>query len=109
MDGRSILPILRDPSARFREFLLVEAEARGWHSVRMRRWNGTRAKYDNFLFVKWRGQDGFEELYDYESDEHQYNGRVNTPHEQNNVDMLREKLLAMRTAAGNEYRLLETS
>ncbi len=109
VDGRSMLPILRDPRAPFRTFLLVEAEGRGWHSVRMRRWNATRAKFDNFLFVKWRGQNGFEELYDYDSDEHQYNGRVNTPHEQNNVEMLRQKLLAMRTSAGEQYRELEIS
>ena len=80
VDGRSILPILRDPRAPFREFLLVEAEKRGWHSVRMRRWNEARADYDNLLFVKWR--DGFEELYDYDEDPHLYNGRVNTPREQ---------------------------
>jgi N-acetylglucosamine-6-sulfatase len=109
VDGRSLLPILRDPSAPFRQFLLVEAEARGWHSVRMRKWNATRAKFDNFLFVKWRGQNGFEELYDYDSDEHQYNGRVNTPREQNNVEMLRQKLLAMRTSVGEQYRALEIS
>jgi arylsulfatase A-like enzyme len=37
VDGRSLLPVLRDPAAPFREFLLVEAEERGWHSIRMRR------------------------------------------------------------------------
>ena len=107
VDGRSILPVLRDPAARLREFLLVEAEERGWHSVRMRRWNEARADYDNYLFVKWR--DGFEELYDYDNDPYLYNGRVNTSREQEYVDMLREKLLAMRTSAGAQYRALETS
>lgn len=106
VDGRSILPVLRDPSSRFREFLLVEAESRGWHSVRMRRWNKARADHDNLLFVRW--QDGFEELYDYEEDPHLYNGRVNTPRERENADMLRKKLLAMRKAAGAKYRALET-
>ena len=103
VDGRSILPILRDPSAPFREFLLIETEGLGWHSVRMRRWNEVRADHDNLLFIKWR--DGFEELYDY--DPHLYNGRVNTPREQQYADMLRDKLLAMRTAAGAQYRVLE--
>jgi arylsulfatase A-like enzyme len=107
VDGRSILPVLRNPSAPFREFLLVEAEGRGWHSVRMRRWNEARADHDNLLFVRWRG--GFEELYDYDDDPHLYNGRVNTPREQQNVDMLRERLLAMRTAEGDRYRALETA
>ena len=107
VDGRSILPILRDPRAPFREFLLVEAEERGWHSVRMRRWNEAMADYDNLLFVRWR--DGFEELYDYDNDPHLYDGRVNTPREQQNADMLRKKLLAMRTAAGGQYRALETA
>ena len=107
VDGRSILPILRDPRAPFREFLLVEAEKLGWHSVRMRRWNEARADYDNLLFVKWR--DGFEELYDYDDDPHLYNGRVNTPREQQNAEMLRDKLLAMRSAAGARYRALETA
>ena len=106
VDGRSILPILRDPGAPFREFLLVEAEGRGWHSVRMRRWNGARADHDELLFVRWR--DGFEELYDHEEDPHLYDGRVNTSRERQNADMLREKLLAMRTAAGAQYRALET-
>jgi N-acetylglucosamine-6-sulfatase len=106
VDGRSILPILRDPSAPFREFLLVEAEKLGWHSVRMRRWNEARADHDNLLFVRWR--DGFEELYDYDDDPHLYNGRVNTPREQQNAAMLRERLLAMRAAAGDQYRTLET-
>lgn len=107
VDGRSILPILRDPTTPFREFLLVEAEDRGWHSVRMRRWNDARGAHDNLLFVEWR--DGFEELYDYDDDPHLYNGRVNTPREQRNADVLREKLGAMRTAAGDQYRALETS
>lgn len=106
VDGRSLLPILRDPSASFREFLLVEAEGRGWHSVRMRKRNESTAKFDNLLFVKWR--DGFEELYDYADDPRLYNGRVDTPREQQNVTMLREKLLAMRTASGSRYRTLET-
>ena len=106
VDGRSILPILLDPRTPVREFLLVEAEGRGWHSVRMRRWNEARADYDNLLFVRWR--DGFEELYDYDDDPHLYNGRVNIPREQQNADMLRNKLLAMRTAAGDQYRALET-
>jgi arylsulfatase A-like enzyme len=106
VDGRSILPVLRDPRAPFREFLLVEAEQRGWHSVRMRRWNEARADYDNLLFIRWR--DGFEELYDYDDDPHLYNGRVNTPRERQNADMLRTKLLAMRTASGAQYRALET-
>jgi arylsulfatase A-like enzyme len=105
VDGRSILPILRDPGAAFRQFLLVEAEGRGWHSVRMHKWNQTSAKFDNLLFVRWR--DGFEELYDYSDDPHLYNGRVNTPREQQNATMLREKLLAMRTATGGQYRALE--
>jgi arylsulfatase A-like enzyme len=106
-DGRSILPVLRDPRAPLREFLLVESEQRGWHSVRMRRWNESRADHDNLLFVRWR--DGFEELYDYDDDPHLYNGRVNTPREQQNADMLREKLLTMRAAAGaDRYRALET-
>jgi arylsulfatase A-like enzyme len=105
VDGRSILPVLRDPSAPFREFLLVEAEGRGWHSVRMRRWNEARADHDNLLFVNWR--DGFEELYDYDDDPLLYDGRANTLREQQNADMLREKLLAMRTAAGDQYRALE--
>jgi arylsulfatase A-like enzyme len=106
VDGRSILPTLRDPAARLREFLLVEAEERGWHSVRMRRWNQARADYDNLLFVMWR--DGFEELYDFDDDPHLYDGRINTAREQQNADMLREKLLAMRVAAGGQYRALET-
>jgi N-acetylglucosamine-6-sulfatase len=105
VEGRSILSILRDPNAPFRKFLLIEAEGRGWHSVRMRRWNEARADHDNLLFIKWR--DGFEELYDYDDDPHLYNGRVNTLREQQNADMLREKLLAMRTAAGAQYRALE--
>jgi arylsulfatase A-like enzyme len=106
VDGRSILPILSDQSAPFREFLLIEAEDRGWHSVRMRRRSQAGADYDNLLFVRWR--DGFEELYDYEDDPNLYNGRVNTPREQQNAGMLREKLLAMRAAAGDQYRALET-
>ena len=106
VDGRSLLPVLRDPAVPFREFLLVEAKERGWHSVRMRRRNQARADYENLLFVKWR--DGFEEIYDYEDDPHLYDGSVNTPREQQNADMLRERLLAMRTAAGEQYRALET-
>ena len=106
VDGRSILPNLLNPGASPREFLMVEAEHLGWDSLRMRRWNVARADYDNLLFVKWH--DGFEEIYDYDDDPHLYNGRVNTPREQQNVGMLRDKLLAMRTAAGDQYRALET-
>ena len=106
VDGRSILPVLRDPGAPFREFLLVEAEGRGWHSVRMRKRNQAGADYDDLLFVRWR--DGFEEIYDYDDDPHLYDGNVNTLHEQQSADMLRERLLAMRTAAGDQYRALET-
>ena len=106
VDGRSLLPILRDPDAPFRELLLVEAEERGWHSVRMRRWNETRTDYDDLLFVKWR--DGFEEIYDYDDDPHLYEGHFDTPREQENAEFLRGRLLAMRTAAGGQYRALET-
>jgi len=106
VDGRSILPILRDPRAPLREFLLVEDEVCGWHAVRMRRWSDARADFENLLFVRWR--DGFEELYDYDDDPHLYNGRVNTSREKQNADMLRNRLLAMRTAAGAKYRALET-
>jgi hypothetical protein len=81
VDGRSILPIFRDPGTPFREYLLVEAEARGWHSIRMRKWNEARADHDHLLFVRWR--EGFEEPYDYD-DPHLYNGRINTPREQQN-------------------------
>jgi arylsulfatase A-like enzyme len=105
VDGRSLLPVLRDPAAPFREFLLVEAEERGWHSIRMRRRGQAGAGYENLLFVKWR--DGFEEIYDYEDDPYQYDGYFNTPREQQNAGMLRERLLAMRTAAGDRYRALE--
>jgi arylsulfatase A-like enzyme len=107
VDGRSILPVLRDPGAPFREFLLVEAEGRGWHSVRMRKRNQAGAGHDNLLFVRWR-RDRFEELYDYEVDPALHNGRVSTPREQQNAGMLRKRLLAMRTAAGDQYRALET-
>lgn len=106
VDGRSILPILRDPGASFREFLLIEAEGRGWHSVRLRRRGQSGTGYDDLLFVKWR--DGFEEIYDYEADPHLHNGYFNTPREQQNAGMLRERLFAMRTAAGDQYRALET-
>lgn len=106
VDGRSLLPILRDPGAPFREFLLIEAEGRGWHSVRMRRRNEAGADYDDLLFVKWR--DGFEEIYDYKDDPRLYDGHFNTPREQQNAGMLRERLLAMRAAAGDQYRALET-
>jgi arylsulfatase A-like enzyme len=105
VDGRSLLTILSQPDALFREFLLVEAEGRGWHSVRMRKWNSVREKYDNLLFVKWRG--GFEELYDYDDDPHQQNGRINISREQQNVDMLRNKLRDMRVASDEAYRELE--
>lgn len=106
VDGRSILPVLRDPDAPFREFLLIEAEGRGWSSVRMRRRNQARADYDDLLFVKYRA--GFEEIYNYEDDPHLYNGHFNTPREQQNAAMLRERLFAMRTAAGDRYRALES-
>ena len=106
VDGRSLLPILRDPDAPFREFLLVEAEGRGWHSVRMRKRNQAGTDYENLLFVKWR--DGFEEIYDYADDPYQHNGHFNTTREQQNAGMLRERLLAMRAASGDQYRALET-
>ena len=106
VDGRSILPILRDPDAPFREFLLIEAEGRGWHSVRMRKRNQAGADHDDLLFVKWR--DGFEEIYDYQDDPHQHNGHFNTPREQRYAGMLRERLLKMREASGDRYRALET-
>jgi arylsulfatase A-like enzyme len=106
VDGRSILPVLRDPGAPFREFLLVEAEERGWHSVRMRRRNQAGAGYENLLFVKW--QDGFEEVYDYAGDPALHDGYFGTTREQQNAGMLRKRLLAMRTAAGDKYRALET-
>ncbi len=106
VDGRSLLPVLRDPGAPFREFLLVEAEERGWHSVRMRRRSHAGADHENLLFVKWR--DGFEEIYDYADDPYQYDGYFDTPREQQNAGMLRERLLAMRAAAGDRYRALET-
>lgn len=105
VDGRSILPNLLNPSASPREFLMVEAEHLGWNLVRMRRWNVARADYDNLLFVSW--DDGFEEIYDYDDDPHLYNGNANTLREQQNAGMLREKLLAMREAAGDQYRDLE--
>jgi arylsulfatase A-like enzyme len=105
VDGRSLLPVLRDPAAPFREFLLVEAEERGWHSIRMRSRSQAGAEYENLLFVKWR--DGFEEIYDYEDDPYQYDGYFDTSREQQNAGMLRERLLAMRAAAGDRYRALE--
>ncbi|CAA9385228.1 MAG: Choline-sulfatase [uncultured Rubrobacteraceae bacterium] len=107
VDGRSILPTLRDPGAPTREFLLIEAEGRGWSSVRMRRRNRARTGYDNLLFVKWR--DGFEEVYDYDDDPRMYEGHFDTPREQRHADVLRERLDAMRAAAGDAYRALERS
>jgi hypothetical protein len=83
VDGRSILPVPRDPDAPFREFLLIEAEDRGWHSVRMRRRDQAGADYADLLFVKW--QDGFEEIYDYLEDPPPYEGRVGTPREQSDT------------------------
>jgi arylsulfatase A-like enzyme len=106
VDGRSLLPTLRNPAAPFRELLLVEAEDRGWHSVRMRKRNQAGADYEDLLFVKWR--EGFEEIYDYDDDPHLYDGRVNTQREQRYAVMLRDRLLAMRTAVGDNYRALET-
>jgi len=73
-----------------REFLFAEAEGRGWHSVRMRRRNQAGTGHDNLLFVRWR--DGFEELDDHADD----------------PNLLRERLQAMRIAAGDQYRALET-
>jgi arylsulfatase A-like enzyme len=104
-DGRSLLPILREPDAPLREFLLIEAEDRGWHSVRMRRRNRAGAGYEDLLFVKWR--EGFEEIYDYGDDPDMYDGHFGTPHEQRYAGMLRERLLAMRVASGDRYRALE--
>ena len=105
-DGRSLLPILREPDAPLREFLLIEAEDRGWHSVRMRRRNRAGAGYEDLLFVKWR--EGFEEIYDYGDDPDMYDGHFGTPREQRYAGMLRERLLAMRVASGEQYRALET-
>ena len=65
------------------------------------------ADHIDLLFVRW--WDGFEEIYDYQGDPHLYEGRVGTPREQRYAGMLRERLLAMRTAAGDRYRALETA
>ena len=72
----------------------------------MRKRSQAGTGHDNLLFVGWR--DGFEELYDYDDDPNLYNGRINTPREQQHAVMLRERLRAMRVAAGDQYRALET-
>ncbi len=72
----------------------------------MRKRNQAGADYEDLLFVKWR--EGFEEIYDYGDDPRLYDGHFGTPREQRYAGMLREKLLAMRTAAGDQYRAPET-
>jgi N-acetylglucosamine-6-sulfatase len=105
VDGRSIVPLLRDPAAPWREYLLVEAEGRGWHSVRMRKFNETTQEQDNLLYIRWK--DGFEELYDYENDPELLDGEINTPREHAHVDDLRQRLETMRVSAGDAYRAAE--
>ena len=105
VDGRSLGPLLRDPAAPWREYLLVEAEGRGWHSVRMRKFDETIQNYDNLLYIRWNS--GFEELYDYENDPELLDGEINTPRERAHVEDLRQRLETMRMSAGNTYRAAE--
>lgn len=105
VDGRSMVPILHDPAAPWREYLLVEAEGRGWHSVRMRAFNQATQEQDNLLYIRWN--DGFEELYDYENDPALLDGAINTPRELAHVEDLRGRLETMRVSAGDAYRAAE--
>ena len=105
VDGRSMVPILGDPSARWREYLLVEAEDRGWHSVRMRKLDAATQEFDNLLYIRWN--DGFEELYDYENDPALLDGTIGTPGEHAHVEDLRQRLDVMRDSAGAAYRAAE--
>jgi arylsulfatase A-like enzyme len=105
VDGRSMVPILHDPAAPWREYLLVEAEGRGWHSVRMRRFNQAIQEQDNLLYIRWN--DGFEELYDYENDPGLLDGGIGTPREVAHVEDLRGRLETMRVSAGDAYRAAE--
>ncbi len=84
--------------------LLIEAEGRGWQSVRMRKRDQASADHENLLFVMW--QDGFEEIYDYDKDPHQHQGGVISAREKLHTEMLRDRLSAMRTAPGGRYRAL---
>jgi N-acetylglucosamine-6-sulfatase len=105
VDGRSMVPLLSNPTAPWRDYLLVEAEERGWHSVRMRKFNQITQSHDNLLHIRWN--DGFEELYDYENDPELLEGTINTPRERANAEDLRQRLETMRVSAGSEYRAAE--
>ena len=105
VDGRSMVPLLSNPAAPWRDYLLVEAEERGWHSVRMRKFNQITQSHDNLLYIRWN--DGFEELYDYENDPELLEGTINTPRERANAEDLRQRLETMRVSAGSEYRAAE--
>lgn len=98
-DGRNLMPILRgdDPSTfEWRTYLMVEAEQRGWHSVRN----------DRFLYVLWN--DGFEELYDYQDDPYQLDGRIVTAEEQAVVEDMRQRLAVMKSSTTpQEYKAAE--
>lgn len=105
VDGRSMVPLLNDPAAPWRDYLLVEAEERGWHSVRMRKWDQVTQSRDDLLYIRWN--DGFEELYDYENDPELLDGTINTPRERANAEDLRQRLETMRVSAGAAYRAVE--
>lgn len=105
VDGRSMVPILSGPSAQWCEYLLVEVEERGWHSVRMRRFDAATRELDNLLYIRWN--DGFEELYDYENDPALLDGTIGTPREHAHVEDLRQRLEVMRVSAGEAYRAAE--
>ena len=105
VDGRSIVPLLSDPVAPWREYLLVQAPTALLAGAAMRKFDETIQNYDNLLYIRWNS--GFEELYDYENDPELLDGEINTPREHAHVDDLRQRLEIMRMSVGNAYRAAE--
>jgi arylsulfatase A-like enzyme len=89
MDGKSLVPVLRNPNAPFRTSFLgeyfvekVATKVPEWQSVRTTRWK----------YIRYTKHPNMDELYDLSADPHEVNNLYGKPGQSNTVDELQTEL-----------------
>ncbi|MGA7306438.1 MAG: sulfatase [Rhodothermales bacterium] len=95
VNGRSFVPLLRDPNADWRESMLTEyflekvaPNARPWQSVRTEHWK----------YIRYTDLEGMDELYDLQADPHEVRNLISDPSAISTLAEMQTKLDSLLTA-----------